>query len=204
LYTLKDGKGISSVKLREILWFDKSYESAKNNRGVSMSKLRVIFEKIGEISINGQNSYWTVQFGNGIYCDYSEALSLMDRLSANPDISAIKRLVSVVSAGELLPNLQTEWIDTFKSNFSNRLIDLLLETLANAATLKLSQSLMIEIADAIFVHDSLNEDALKIKCTLLIGMGKNGLAQKTYTSFVKEYRSLFGADFEYTFEQIIS
>ncbi|NDV82866.1 hypothetical protein [Bacteroides sp. 51] len=204
LYTLKDGKGISSVKLREILWFDKSNESAKNNRGVSMSKLRVLFEKVGEVSISGQSSYWTVQFGNDIYCDYYEALTLMDRISVNPVIADIKRLASIVSAGELLPNLQTEWVDPFKSNFSNKLIDLLLNILANATALKLSPSLMIDIADAVFVHDSLNEDALKIKCTLLLEMGKNGLAQKTYTSFIKEYQSLFGADFKYTFEQIIS
>lgn len=204
LYTLKDGKGISSVKLREILWFDKSNESAKNNRGVSMSKLRVLFEKIGDISISGQNSYWTVQFGNDIYCDYCESLILMDRISVNPGIADIKRLVSIASAGELLPNLQTEWVDPFKSNFSNKLIDLLLNILANASALKLSPSLMIDIADAVFVHDSLNEDALKIKCTLLLEMGKNGLAQKTYASFIKEYQSLFGADFKYTFEQIIS
>ena len=204
LYTLKDGKGISTVKLREILWFDKTNESAKNNRGVSLSKLRTIFEKIGDISISGKNSYWTVKFGTDIYCDYYAALILMDRLSVSPELSDIKKFVSIVSAGELLPNLQIDWVDPFKSNFSNKLIDLLLNIIANAKQLELSQSLMIDIADAIFVHDSLNEDALKIKCTLLVEMGKNGLAQKTYTSFIKEYQSLFATDFKYTFEQIIS
>ncbi len=204
LYTLKDGKGISTVKLREILWFDKSDESAKNNRGVSMSKLRVIFEKVGEVTISGQSSYWTTHFGQDIFCDYYEALLLMDRLSTAPNIPDLRKLVAIVSAGELLPNVQTEWVDPFKSSFSNRLIDFLLNTLDNATALKLSQSFRVEIADAIFVHDSLNEDALKIKCSLLVEMGKNGLARKTYLSFEKEYQSLFGSDFKYTFEQIIS
>ena len=31
-------KGISSTKLKDILWFDKSDKSAKNNRGVSLNK----------------------------------------------------------------------------------------------------------------------------------------------------------------------
>ncbi len=203
LYTLKDGKGISSVKLREILWFDKSDESAKNNRGVSISKLRMIFEKIGEIAINGQNSYWTVHFGDTIYCDYYEALILMSRLDKAPTLRDIKRLVTVVSAGELLPNLQTEWVDTFKSDFSNRLIDLLLKLLSQPE-LELTPPMKINIADAIFAHDSLNEDALSIKCSLLVEMGKNGLARKVYDSFVKEYQALFGTDFKITFEQIIS
>ncbi len=203
LYTLKDGKGISSVKLREILWFDKTNESAKNNRGVSLSKLRAIFEKIGEISINSKNSYWLIEFGKEIYCDYYEALILMDRLTGEADPKDINRLISIVSEGELLPNLQTEWVDPFKSDFSNRLIDLFLN-LVNRQDLELTPSARVNIADAIFAHDSLNEDALKIKCSLLVKMGKNGLAQKIYNSFIKEYQSLFGVDFKYTFEQIIS
>lgn len=204
LYTLKDGKGISSVKLREILWFDKTNESAKNNRGVSLSKLRSIFEKIGKISINSANSYWIVEFDEEIYCDYYEALILMDRLTKEANLKDINRLVSIVSAGELLPNLETEWVDSFKSDFSNRLIDLLLNLIDHSSDLNLSSSVMINIADAIFAHDSLNEDALKIKCTLLVEMGKNGLAQKVYSSFIKEYQSLFGVDFKYTFEQVVA
>ncbi|NDV81766.1 hypothetical protein [Bacteroides sp. 51] len=204
LYTLKDGKGISSVKLREILWFDKTNESAKNNRGVSLSKLRTIFDKIGKISISSANSYWTVEFDEDIYCDYYEALILMNRLVKQPDHKDINRLISIVSGGELLPNLETEWIDTFKSDFSNRLIDLLLNLISRSSELNLSPSMMINIADAVFAHDSLNEDALKIKTTLLVEMGKNGLAQKTYMSFAKEYQSLFGVDFKLSFEQVIS
>jgi two-component SAPR family response regulator len=207
LYTLKDGKGISSVKLKEILWFDKSNESAKNNRGVSLNKLRTIFEKIGEISINGTNSYWTIVFEESIYCDYYEAMVLMNRLAKNTgerDIKDINRLVSIVSAGELLPNLQTEWVDSFKSDLSNRLIDLLLDLVMQPSSLELNPAIRINIADAVFVHDSLNEDALKIKCVSLVQMGKNNLAQKVYSSFIKEYHSLFGVDFKYTFEQIIS
>ena len=204
LYTLKDGKGISSVKLREILWFDKTNESAKNNRGVSLSKLRAIFDKIGTISISSANSYWTVEFDEDIYCDYYEALILMNRLVKHPEDKDINRLISIVSAGELLPNVETEWIDNFKSDFSNRLIDLLLNLISRSSELNLSPSMMINIADAVFTHDSLNEDALKVKASLLVEMGKNGLAQKVYTSFAKEYQSLFGVEFKYTFEQIIS
>lgn len=204
LYTLKDGKGISSFKLREILWYDKSEESAKNNRGVSLSKLRLIFEKIGGISISSQTSYWSVHFGNDIYCDYYEALVLMDRLAKVPDVRDIRRLAFITSAGELLPNLQADWVDTFKSDFSNKLIDLLLHLIAADTEQVLDTSLKINISDAIFAHDSLNEDALKLKCKLLVETGKNGLAQKIYASFVKEYQALFGAEFKYTFEQVIS
>lgn len=39
LYTGKDSKGIIGNKLIQLLWYDKTEESAKNNRNVYMSKL---------------------------------------------------------------------------------------------------------------------------------------------------------------------
>ncbi|MDR1683046.1 MAG: hypothetical protein LBS25_06630, partial [Candidatus Symbiothrix sp.] len=70
LNTIKNGKGISSVKLKEILWFDKTEESANNNRGVALSQIRRILERVGEVQFSKQGQYWMVEFGNDIYCDY--------------------------------------------------------------------------------------------------------------------------------------
>jgi two-component SAPR family response regulator len=206
LNTLKeDSKGISSSKLKDILWFDKSLESARNNRGVMLSKIRQIFEQVGFINIESQNSYWTIEFGEDIYCDYLEALVVMKQLKENRSQTAkdIKKFLSIVSTGELLPNLQTEWVDPFKADFANELIDLLLD-IANQNSSSLSTQDRIDLADAIFIHDSLNEDALKLKCSALVKMGKNGLAKAVYFSFIKEYSLLFGAKFKYSFEQIIT
>jgi two-component SAPR family response regulator len=205
LHTLKNGKGISSTMLRETLWYDKSEESAKNNRGVSMSKLRQIFELIGYIVLKKQNSLWVVEFGDEIHCDYYEALILMKRLKegTNGEIKDLRRLLSIVSVGELLPNLQTEWVDPFKADFSNELIDLLF-SLVKQNKPKLTPQEQVDLADAILIHDSLNEDALKLKCKLLVKMGKNGLAKKAYASFTKRYFLLFGTHFNDSFEQIVS
>ena len=205
LHTLKDGKGISSIKLRETLWFDLNDESANNSRGVALSKLRQVLEQFGVVRIIKQNSYWIVEFGEGTYCDYYEALILMERLKDknNRTNKDIKRLIAIVSSGELLPNLQIEWIDSFKADFSNDLVDLLLD-IARGDKPEIASQERIELTDSILIHDLLNEEALRIKCSLLVRMGKNGLAQKAYNSFAKEYRLLFGTDFKYSFEQVIS
>ena len=205
LYTLKDGKGISSVKLRETLWFDKSNENAKNNRGVSLNKLKQIFEQIGVIQIKNINSYWIVEFGEDIYCDYYEARILMKRLKerSNRTNTDIKRLLSIVSSGNLLPNLQVDWVDPFKADFSNDLIDLFLDIVQQKG-LDISNQERIDLTDSILIHDSLNEEALKLKCSILVSIGKNGLAKKAYDHFSKEYQLLFRTDFKQTFEQIIS
>ena len=205
LYTAKSGKGISSAKLKDILWYDKSEESAKNNRGVFVNKLRQIFEQIGPIYIKSQDLYWSIELGETIYCDYVQVLLLMEKLEKAPEKaedSDVQMLLSVASKGELLPNMQTEWVDGFKSDFSNNLIDLL-SLLYKHSDIQKRPSTCIHLADSIFIHDPLNEEALSIKCYNLVQMGKYGLAQKVYTSFRKEYKYLFDEEFKTSFEQVI-
>ena len=79
LYTGKDSKGIIGNKLIQLLWYDKTEESAKNNRNVYMSKLRSLLDKVGDIKILNQNGFWSIQFENGTICDYLEALHLYNK-----------------------------------------------------------------------------------------------------------------------------
>jgi DNA-binding SARP family transcriptional activator len=205
LNTIKNGKGIPFSKLKEILWFDKSEESANNNRGVSLSRIRQIMENVGEIQFNKKGTYWSVEFGDEIYCDYYEALILIKNIKENKEttINDIKRLLAIVTVGELLPNTQVEWADTFKSDFSNELVDLILYLIRQESAM-FSDDTYIEMANVLLVHDPLNEDALKLKCKVLVKMGKNGLAKNTYTTFTKEYAILFGIEYNYSFDQIVN
>ena len=205
LNTLKDGKGVSSLKLRETLWFDKTPESARNNRGVLLSRLRQILEQVGFVNIENRNSFWIAEFGDDVFCDYSEVITLMKQLKGKGNFTGenVQKLLSIVAGGEMLHNLQFDWVDSFKADFSNDLIDVLLEISQNPS-LRLSPQGRIDLADAIFIHDFLNEDALKLKCRTLIGMGKNGLAKGVYNTFLKEYQISFGTSFKYSFEQIVS
>ena len=206
LNTLKeDGKGISSIELDETLWPNKTHDSARNNRSVATSKLRQLFETVGQINIESANSYWIVKLSNEIYCDYREALSLIQNLkkSNNRTKEELMKLLNIVSSGELLPNLQIEWVDSFKANFANELIDLLIDV-SKQREFAFSLSELVYLADTLLIYDVLNDDALKLKCSSLVKMGKNGLAQTTYNSFVKQYSILFGAKYNYSFAQIIS
>jgi two-component SAPR family response regulator len=204
LYTNRDRKGLSSRRLKDTLWFDKSEESAKNNRGVSMSKLRQIFESVGDVRIIHNSSYWTVEFGEDVYCDYTEALRFFDSVSHDSSYGTdeLRQALTALSRGELLPNLQVEWVDSFKADFSNRLLDVLLALSQKEPALS-DPLFCIDLADAIFIHDSLNENALSLKCTSLAKIGRNKLSQKVYESFAKEYRHLFDEEFAVPFEKIV-
>jgi len=206
LNTLKeDGKGISSIELDNTLWSSKSHDSARNNRSVMISKLRQLFENVGQMNIESANSYWVIKLGDEIYCDYREALLLIQDMKKNNNRKKddVVKLLNVVSSGELLPNLQIEWVDPFKANFANDLIDLLIDA-SKQQKFTFSPSELVHLADTLLLYDVLNDDALKLKCSSLVKMGKNGLAQTTYNSFVKQYSILFGTKYNYSFAEIIS
>ena len=205
LHTFKeDGIGISSNKLDETLWPNKTRESARNNRAVMASRIRQLLENIGNLNIENSNSYWVVKLGEDVNCDYCEALSLISSLKDKNSRTKkdVMRLLYILSFGGLLPDIQTEWVDYFKANFANNLVDLLID-ISRQTEFAFSPSELVSLADILLIYDNLNEDALKLKCCALVKMGKNGLAKATYNSFVKQYSVLLGIKYNHSFDQII-
>ena len=202
--TVKDPKGISGKKLIQLLWFDKSEESAKNNRNVYMSKLRSILENTGNIEIVNKNGSWHVKL-NDIMCDYSEAMKLFSKIEdiGNIDSSEVSRLLELLLRGMLLPNAEVDWIDGYKSDFSNLTVDVL-KHLLHIDNYNLSNNMKLKIADTIFLHDYINEDALYLKCSILYNSGKKGIAKTVYDNFAKEYHTSLGAEYKYSFQDVIN
>lgn len=196
LYTGRDPKGIIGNKLIQLLWYDKTEESAKNNRNVYMSKLRGLLEKVGDIRILNQNGFWSILFEEGVICDYLEALHLY-RGNNSQDL---EKLVELLLHGMMLPNMEIDWIDTFKNDFSNSTIDLLCRLLRRE---DLSDALKLKIADTLFQHDYINEEALCVKCRILSQQGKKGLAKTVYDAFCKEYAASLGTEYKYSLMEII-
>lgn len=192
LYTLKNNKGISSSKLQELLWFDKPEEAARNNRSVNLRKLRVLLQEMGDLDISSRNGYWYISFSDHIFSDYKEALRLIDRLQNAFNEEDLLRLHEILSLGQMLPNIQFEWIDNFKTDFSNATIDVLTHII-NQKNLFVNKPLLkLKIADDIIRIDPINEEAVAIKCNILYEMGKKGLAKTAFDSFTREYKSLLG------------
>jgi len=205
LATQKDPKGISGKKLIQLLWFDKDENSAKNNRNVYLSKLRAVFENVGEVEVINQNGFWTIKFNDGIVCDYIEAMRLFSKIKENKilDRADIHRLLELLLQGVLLPNTEADWIDGFKSDFSNMTIDILTQ-LSHNNHYKLSDDLKLKIADTLFLHDYVNEEALFLKCSILFFSGKKGIAKTIYDNFCKEYQNLLGVSYRYSLSDVIN
>lgn len=201
----KDGKGISVRRLMGFLWPDKREESAKNNRNVHLSKLRSLGEQVGYMDISYQNEYMNIQLGSGIACDYLEATRLLDEIDAtsDPDKEKVMKLLELLLRGELLPGVEAEWLDGFKSSFSDKTISCLTMLSRNPAYQQTDEVLLI-IADILFIHDVLSEEALRLKCSIYYGAGKKGLAKAVYDHYCKGYLNLLGEEFELSLADVVN
>mgnify|MGYP005840242577 CR=1 FL=1 len=191
--------GISSAKLKELLWFDKSDESARNNRSVYITKLRQILNRVGPHEITSVSGNWKIDMKN-ISVDF---LLFNEIIGKNPITQKdITDLIKIVRQGPLLPECQYQWLDEIKARTADCAITILLDF---AAQLEISEQpdLISSIADALFVLDPLSEPALSYKCKYFINTGKGYLAKQLYANFIKDYRNIYGEDYNKTYSDII-
>jgi len=203
IYTFKDGSGISSEALNEMLWNDKSVKDAKNNRSVNIAKLKVILEKVGDCSINKESGYWLFQIPDeNIYVDYKKYTSLLQHRQ-EPDKAYINALVDIIKRGAFLFQTEYNWLDNTKSDVSNTIIDICLHFIKTQNIAK-DPEFIIKITHYIFNFDQLNEEALIYKCKCLILLKRHTLANNTYLKFIKDYKDIYDEDFGKSFHEVIT
>jgi DNA-binding SARP family transcriptional activator len=200
LYSLKNKRGISSEKLNDILWFDKDEKSARNNRSVNIAKLKALLDRTGGCNLGKETGYWKIDVDPAaVRVDYLDYLSIIENRE-QVDLRAVEALAAITQRGSLLHDVEYSWLDPFKSDVSNHVIDTYLHFARQDHS---DPELMIRLADYIFYFDSVNEDAMTIKCRALVHLGKHSLARNTYTSFVKDYKQIYGEDFQQDFQSVL-
>ncbi|MDP4207062.1 MAG: LamG-like jellyroll fold domain-containing protein, partial [Bacteroidota bacterium] len=208
LYTFKNGKGITSQQMTDILWSGYSSESAKNNRSTNIQKTREILAENTGLSIEFSDRSWFIRINDNIECDYKiykDLKNIIDqKIKLNEPIPELQLnlLLEILSQGPLLPNLQCEWIDSFKNENTEEVIDLLLN-LIKCEPCKDDHNIMVRIVDILFAFDPVNEEALKIKISILTSQGKHKPALDLYDHFCKTYRNLYNEEYKIEFKNLI-
>jgi len=202
LYSIKLDRGVSSEKLNEILWFDKSEKSARNNRSVNIAKLKLLLDKMGHCHLSKDTGYWKIEIDyNEISVDYHNYLNIVSNKN-KLNKQKIIQLTHITQRGNFLSNIEYEWLDTFKSEVSNGIIDTYIE-FANSVPIADDPEFLIKLANDIFYFDPVNEEAMSIKCKALSHIGKHSLAKNTFENFSKEYKVIYGEAFDRDFNAIL-
>lgn len=195
-----DKKGISGDKMKSYLWQDKTVASARNNRAVNLGKLRNLLAEVGDAEIKSDDGYWRIDTSD-IFIDYLTYRSILK----NPGILSkeeVEMLCVIASEGNILPEQQYEWLDTLKGTISDDIFD---KFLGFAETLDedYAADLYIGIADVMFKFESINEQALALKCRAYSRSGRHSAAKIFYDKFCDEYRAVYDDEFPISFAEVL-
>lgn len=201
LYTEKNAQGILASKTTEILWPEKEETATRNNRNVNLRKLRVLLESIGDMEVMIENNFLRIKWGTGVFCDYHTLITCTKQFEQEKSEELLNRILEILLYGPLLPNTILDWLDDFKDDYSSYSIDLL-KNLLDIEISRNHQDMIIRLADIMFLHDPLNEEALAAKCSVLVTQGKKGIARNLYDRFCKEYHDSMGETYKVPFADL--
>ncbi len=197
--------GISVKKISDTFWPGAPKDKAKENRGTNIKKLKKILEDIDGLSISYEKKRWYLLLNDQLQIDYILFKELKENIqnqlkSDSIDSIIISKLLNILQHGNILQNIEKEWLDSYKNNISNEVIELLQEILPKLNKLI---DIQIETAKTIQQFDQLNEEALKFILTALSLQGNHGQAQQVYDDFCKKYAHLYNEKFPLTYTEIV-
>ncbi|WP_159522484.1 LamG-like jellyroll fold domain-containing protein [Sunxiuqinia indica] len=201
VYSQHRKKGISTKELSEILWPGMSYQNAKNSRGVTIRKLRIILERLDSVEVVFNVDCWNIHFGNSVYCDYVECLKILKE-NKEKEPTFYPDFYKIVRAGEVLKDENHDWLDDYKGFVGNNIVDNLLKFI-HRLELEVDHDLILKLADRILLTDPINDQALSYKLRALVVQNNLNTAKYTYEKFVVLYEKLYGERFELSFDELI-
>ena len=200
LYSLKNNKGVSSQIISETFWFDKSDESARNNRAVNIVKIKSLLDKVGKMTISKDTGYWKFEYDpDTIYIDYADYLEII-RKEGKLTREDIISLLKIIDRGQFLLNTDADWLDSYKAQVSNDIIDKLADYIESSES---EPDFILHLTNCMFTFDNASEEAMILQCRTLFKLGKHSLAKKSYAKFVKEYRTLYDEEYKRSFSDIL-
>lgn len=202
LYTIRWERGISSEKLTELFWADKSVSSARNNRAVNLTKLSNLLELLGDLKITKTSGYWSMEPIDSIYIDYYRFNRLISQKKALPEAD-IKELLKIIDKGGFLFEVDFAWLDVFKSEMAIQVLTTLSKFMENL-DIKDNAKLIIEVCNKIFYFDEVNEDAMAFKSRSLIELGYHSSALQCYENFCQVYEKMYAEPYSKSFKDILS
>ncbi|HEX3006598.1 MAG TPA: LamG-like jellyroll fold domain-containing protein [Bacteroidales bacterium] len=201
VYSLGNKKGISTKELTDIVWPNHSYQNAKNSRGVTIRKLRLILEAMDKIEIVFHVDTWTIDFSGNVYCDYVECLKMLE-YGDTSNAAFYAEFYRIVRRGEVFKDESHDWLDDFKGYIVNNVVDILIKYIQKSDRDK-DTDFVIKLSERILMADPVNEDALKYKIRALVKQDNYKLARFTYDKFSATYLEMYGEKFSSPFEKIV-
>lgn len=198
----REGNGIGSKKISQILWPDKDVAKTKNIKGVTFNHLRNILSDIDGIELNFVNDIYVFSITEQFFCDYclvSEALK--------KDEDATRELVlenfELINRGSLLTDMADPWLDDFKQQYEEQLMLHLVPLLKKFYTGE-NYKTVLELSRLLHSVDPFNDVVLKYQLKSDRRLKGIDHSKKIYDNYVQEYKKSLGVDYQVSFDKLLS
>ncbi|MBB3700627.1 hypothetical protein KMW28_00250 [Flammeovirga yaeyamensis] len=199
-YPFTHHRHITTKELTELLWPDSTKAKSKNNRSVTIRRLRVILEQCEGIQLVFENNAWAFSFDDLFYNEFYHFLEVKEKLYyQNVAIKDYINFYQIVEKGSGLQPMAFEYIDETLSKIKSEI----LETLIYSAKRVNDLSFKNQIIDCIFEYDKLDEEALNLKIQTLLLMDKKVQAHQEFTKFSNYHLKFFGEPYTKSFDEIV-
>ncbi|BDD05435.1 hypothetical protein [Aureibacter tunicatorum] len=192
------GRNISSQEIVDILWPNAEKSKSRNNRSITIKRLRLLLSPIEGVEIEFKNGTWEIEFNKDSFCDFKLYTQLENQLKTNISSQEIMNGIYSLTRSAEINNNQLEWLAEAISDIKSKII----ETLLLCASLSKDANLTVKWASLVLKYDELEEQGMKLKLHGLIKMGKLVLARNEFEKFSKQFESLFGEAYESSFNEI--
>ncbi|MGQ7868337.1 LamG-like jellyroll fold domain-containing protein [Sunxiuqinia sp. sy24] len=204
LNTPDSPEGISVKKITDTFWPGMNKDKAKENRGANIKKLRKLLDPVDGIEILYKNKRWYLQVEDSLQVDYFhftriKLLLQQQRQQNTIEAEPLQQLLHILRNGNILPNLEHEWLDSYKTGLADEIIAIIQEILP---LIEHQSDLAIQTAKTIFKFDPLHEEALKCILQSLSSQGNHGQAQQVYEEFCKRYVALYNEEYPTSYTEI--
>ncbi|NME66852.1 hypothetical protein [Flammeovirga aprica] len=199
-YTHK--RPVSTAELTQLLWPDTPKPKSKNNRSVTVRRLRIILEQCDGIQLVYNNKGWSFQYDSTFYNEFENFITQKSQLENTnfQDVDSFISFFQIVEKGNLLRPMAFEYLDDTISNIKTDLINILLKFARTNHQIPWVE----QISDCVFQYDKLDEEALILKINTLLLMDKKIQAHQEYSKFSKNHLSFFGEEYHKAFEDLIN
>ncbi|GJM63059.1 hypothetical protein [Persicobacter diffluens] len=195
-YPYNHGRGISSSEMTELVWPTATKSSGKNNRSISIRRLRLILEEIEGVEIVHDKQEWKLELTKEAFCDLNRLLQLKKQLKQEDNRQVQEEIMALTKRGPLPSTLRAEWLD----DINNFIVSDTIKLLTDFAVDIDRPNLKLQIADAILHLDDLDEQGLEIKLKTLLSMNKVGQAQSELNRFKKRHQNFFNDEYKLNLE----
>jgi two-component SAPR family response regulator len=190
--------GITSQEFSEVLWPNKSYDKAKNSRGVTLNNLRKILSELNGINLVHEKGIYKIIIAEECYCDYLRCLEIAS--GDKPD-DHIDEFVSIISRGKFLKSEDAPMYDSFKEYIERRIESIMYFYMEKAYTSGKYQ-MTILLCESIFDFDPLSEEALHYIIKALSKLEMKDEAKRRYYLFAVEYKKTMGEEYAKAFTDL--